>query len=85
MQSEVVTTMMPRLPLGGGVATLPAQATEAVDLVCQRLMSRWGVSEKAARGMIALEQFGGACTKSPGQPRFRGSGQRRHLSPLDGE
>jgi hypothetical protein len=69
---------------------------EVVDLVCQRLMSRWGVSEKTARGMIAIELFGVARTKPPGHPRFRGYGQRRHsaqalplrqvfLSLLDGE
>ena len=59
MQSDVVTTMMRPLTHGGGVATLPAPA-RAIDLICQRLMSRWNVSEKAARGMIAIEQSGGA-------------------------
>jgi hypothetical protein len=29
-----------------------------VDLACQHLMSRWGVSEKVARGMIAIEGLG---------------------------
>ena len=84
MQSDVVTTMMRPLTHGGGVATLPAPA-RAIDLVCQRLMSRWNVSEIAARGMIAIEQFGGAPHETPHPGRFRGYGQRRHLSPPDGE
>jgi hypothetical protein len=33
------------------------KSPEVVDLVCQRLMSRWGVSENAARGMIAIEKL----------------------------
>jgi hypothetical protein len=49
--------MMRRLMHGEGVAMLPVPAL-AVDLVSQRLMSRWGVSENAARGMIAIEKLG---------------------------
>jgi hypothetical protein len=74
MQSDVVPTMMRRLMHGEGVAMLPVPAL-AVDLVSQRLMSRWGVSENAARGMIAIEKLGVSRTTSPDSsqaPGFHG-------------
>ena len=72
MQSDVVPTMMRRLMHGEGVAMLPVPAL-AVDLVSQRLMSRWGVSENAARGMIAIEKLGVSRTTSPDSSQAQGS------------
>ena len=45
---------------------------EVVDLACQRLMSRWGVSEKVARGMIAIEKLGVPQTNPPDSSQAQG-------------